>query len=174
MKVTVYVASSVNGLISNSRNVPDWLSPEYGRGFEEVCQEKRAVIMGRKTYDILAPDYLPFKDRNKGISVVITSNTSTTPANDAVVFTSGAPDQIVAMLEEKGFPEAVVIGGTAAISEFVNAGLVDEIILVMEPALFGGNGLPLLKGVALDRKLKLVDTKRSEDTVRLHYRVVAG
>lgn len=28
MKITIYIAMPANGLISNSRNVRDWLSPE--------------------------------------------------------------------------------------------------------------------------------------------------
>ena len=44
--------------------------------------------MGRKTYDILAPAHLPFKDQDDGISVVMTSKTTSTPANDTVLFTS--------------------------------------------------------------------------------------
>jgi len=110
MKVTVYIASSANGLISNSRNAPDWLSAEYSKGFMEICRQKRAVIMGRKTYDILAPDYLPLKE--DGIQVVLTSRTDIEPANKTVVFTSDGPDEIVSMLEQRGFSEAVIIGGT--------------------------------------------------------------
>jgi len=62
MKIIVYVAVSANGMISNSRNVPDWLSPEYGKGMVAICQQYKAVIMGRITYDIIAPDYLPLTD----------------------------------------------------------------------------------------------------------------
>lgn len=48
MKISIYIAISANGMISNSRNVPDWLSPEYNQGFASVCQKKKAVIMGRR------------------------------------------------------------------------------------------------------------------------------
>jgi dihydrofolate reductase len=55
MKVSVYMALSVNGLISNRRGVPDWPSQEFGQCFMAICQKKRAVIMGKATYKILAP-----------------------------------------------------------------------------------------------------------------------
>ncbi len=35
MRVAIYIAISANGQISNSRGVPDWLSPEYSSGFFE-------------------------------------------------------------------------------------------------------------------------------------------
>lgn len=170
MKISVYVASSANGLISNSRNVPDWLSPEYGRGFIEICQRTKAVVMGRRTYDILAPDHLPLSDH--GTSVVLTSRADAKPANPTVVFARARPDEIALMLQQRGHSEAVIIGGTTVISAFVEAGLVNEIILVVEPVLFGGQALPLLKGVAGDHELKLMDsTKLNDDTLRLHYRI---
>ena len=171
MNISIYIATSANGFISNMRNAPDWLSPEYGRGFVEICQSKKAVIMGKKTYDILAPDFLPLKD--KGISVVLTTHTDIEPANPTVVFTSAPPEEIVSMLEKRGFTEAVIIGGTTAMSEFANAGLVNDIFMVVEPILFGGEPLPLLKGVARDFKLNLADsTKLNDNTLQLHYRLV--
>jgi dihydrofolate reductase len=171
VNISIYIATSANGLISNSRNVPDWLSSEYGEGFYNICLKKKAVIMGRKTYDILAPDNLPLKD--DGISVVMTSKTDIEPPNSTVVFTSDSPQEIMSMLQEKGFSEAVIIGGTTAMSAFVKARLVNDIFMVVEPVLFGGGGLPLIKDVGFDCKLSLVDsTKLNKDTVQLHYQIV--
>ena len=38
--------------------------------------------MGKKTYDILAPDYLPLKE--EGRTIVLTSGTANAPANATV------------------------------------------------------------------------------------------
>jgi dihydrofolate reductase len=169
MKTSVYIAVSANGLISNARNVPDWLSNEYGQGLYTMCQKYEAVIMGKTTYEILAPNYLPLKD--KGTTVVLTTDTHAKSDNTTVVFTHDHPAEIVQMLEKKGHTQAVIIGGTTTISAFVNAGLVDDFYLVVEPVLFG-SGLPLLKGVELELKLQLIDiTKLNDQTVRLHYEV---
>ena len=46
------------------------------------------------------------------------------------------------MLEQKGHKEAVIVGGAYAMTRFIEAHLVNEIILVVEPALFG-KGLPM-------------------------------
>jgi dihydrofolate reductase len=171
MKMTVYLAASANGMISNQRNVPDWLSKEYSQGFLTISQQAKAVIMGKTTYNILAPDYLPLK--NEGTLVVLTHDTSAQPAQSNVVFTDKNAQSIAAMLESQGFSEAVIIGGTATVSEFMKAGLVNELILVVEPVLFGA-GLPLLKDVDNEYRMLLHDVKKLNDhTVQLHYRLTA-
>jgi dihydrofolate reductase len=169
MKISIYIAVSANGLISNSRNVPDWLSPEYSEGFESICQKMKAVIMGKTTYNILAPDYLPLKE--EGTTVVLTTDVQAKSDNSTVVFTRNKATEIAEMLAKKGHTEAVIIGGAMTMSEFINAELVDEIYFVMEPVLFG-SGLPLLKNVELESKLNLLEVKKlNGNTVQLHYEI---
>ena len=53
----------------------------------------------------------------------------------------------------------------------MNDGLVDEIILVIEPILFG-SGLPLLRGVDQEYKMSLLDVRKlNEHTVQLKYKI---
>jgi dihydrofolate reductase len=166
MKVTVYLAMSVNGMISNKRNAPDWLSQDYEAGFMSICQRTKAVIMGKTTYDILAPDYLPLKEH--GTLLVLTHDKSLKAPQPNVLFTEQSPREVVSVLEARGHTECVIIGGTATVDTFMKAGVVNELILVMEPVVFG-KGLPLLNE-DLDRHLALVDVKKlNENTVQLHY-----
>jgi dihydrofolate reductase len=170
MKISVYIAVSANGLISNARNQPDWLSNEYGEGLYTMCEKFGAVIMGKTTYNILAPDYLPLK--NKGTTVVLTTDSKAKSDNSSVVFTKDDPAAIVRTLSQRGHTTAVIIGGTMTVSAFVNAGLVDDIYLVMEPVLFGA-GMPLLKGVESEIKLNLLEVSKLNDrTLRLHYALI--
>lgn len=167
MNVIIYLASSANGMISNQRNVPDWLSPEYGQGFMSICQRTRAVIMGKTTYHILAPDHLPLKEN--GSLVVLTHDTKMSPPQPNVLFTNSNPQDIISLLKSRGHTEAVIIGGTQTASEFFKAGLVNELYLVVEPVLFD-TGLPLLKEVNKDFKLDLSGVKQlNANTVELHY-----
>lgn len=169
MKLSIYIAMSANGLISNSRNVPDWLSPEYGEGFVSICQKMKAVIMGKTSYNILAPDHLPLQ--KEGTTVVLTTDEQAKSENPTVVFTKSKAPEIIEMLAKKGHNEAVIIGGEMTISYFLNAGLVDDIYFVMEPVLFG-NGLPLFKNMELEVKLNLLEvTKLNDNTIQLHYEI---
>lgn len=168
MKIIIYLAASANGLISNDRNVPDWLSPEYGAGFMAISQRTQAVIMGKTTYNILSPDYLPLKE---GSLVVLTHDTNATPSQSNVLFTSDIPEKIVATLASKGHTEAVIIGGTQTVSAFMKAGLVNEIILVVEPVLFG-SGLLFVDDADFEYQLALLDVKKlNNNTIQLHYEV---
>jgi dihydrofolate reductase len=166
MKISLYLATSANGMISNKRNVPDWLSQEYGMGFMSICQRAKAVIMGKTTYKILAPDHLPLKD--EGTLVVLTHHTSAKAVQPNVLFTDKPPQEIISVLKARGHTEAVIIGGTATVDAFMKAGLIDELVLVVEPVVFG-KGLPLLRE-DVDRRLALLDVKKLNDsTVQLHY-----
>jgi|SRR5688572_2246032 len=167
MKIIVYLAASANGLISNKRNVPDWLSEEYSHEFMTLSKKTKAVIMGKTTYNALAPDYLPLKD--EGALVVLTHDTSAPRAQSNVILTDKGPKAIAAMLESQGHSNAVIIGGTATVSEFMKAKLVNELILVVEPVLFG-EGLPVMKDVDQEYKMSLYDVKKlNHHTVQLHY-----
>jgi dihydrofolate reductase len=125
MKISIYIAISADGFISNSRNNPDWLSSEYEQGFASICRERKAVIMGKTTYNILAPDYLPLQ--KEGTTVVMTTDTQAKSNNPTVVFTKDKAPEIAAMLAKKGHTEAVIIGGAMAIGEFISARMVDDI-----------------------------------------------
>lgn len=171
MQLSVYMALSANGLISNEQNNPYWLSPEFGQGFMEICRQKQAVIMGRLTYDILYPDYLPLN--NQGTMMVLTRQAQLPAGNNtAVVFTAQQPADIVRDLEARGHTEAVIIGGTATVSAFMQAGLISDFYFVVEPFLFDG-GLPLLQNLSVEQPLQLLDVKKlNGNTVQLHYRVL--
>ena len=169
MKLSIYVASSANGLIANSRNIPDWLSPEFGEAFMSICQKTKAVIMGRTTYNFLSPDNLPLQ--NEGTIVVLTKDEQIKSNNPTVVFTKSDAAEILEMLEKKGHTEAVIIGGEMTISYFLNDELVDDIYFVVEPVLFG-SGLLFFKNRELDVKLNLLEvTKLNTDTIQLHYKI---
>lgn len=76
------------------------------------------------------------------------------------------------MFEARGHHEAVIIGGTQTVSEFVKSGLVDELYLVVEPVLFCA-GLPLLRDVDVDYNMTLLDVQKlNARTVQLHYRLM--
>lgn len=169
MKIIIYLAVSANGMISNKRNVPDWLSPEYGKGFLEICRRTKAVIMGKTTYNILAPDDLPLKDEGK--LLVWTHDTMVKAPQKNITFTDFQPAEMVQLLESEGYPEAVIIGGAATVTAFIKAGYAHELVMVMEPRLFGG-GLNLIEDIG-EVSMELQDVERlGENTVQLRYRLL--
>ncbi|HLL60517.1 MAG TPA: dihydrofolate reductase family protein [Candidatus Nitrosocosmicus sp.] len=168
MKVILYMAITINGLIAKENGDSDWVSEEDTEQFIKKCRETGAVIMGRHTYDILYPNDLPLK---QGIHVVLTKNKSLISDKPTVIFTDKTLKDILSMLEEKGYKEACIIGGSQTVSQFVAQGLVDEVYLDVEP-LFFGKGIPLIKDADFEYKLKLLELKKlNENTVQLHYKI---
>src|SRR5207245_5595773 len=91
MNISVYLASSVNGMISNKANVPNWLSQEYGQGFLAICQRMKAVVMGKTTYEILIHDHLSLN--SEGTLIVLTQDSTAKQSQSNVVFTDKQPQE---------------------------------------------------------------------------------
>lgn len=167
IKVSTYMALSANGMIANEKKVPNWLSKEYAEGFIEICEKAKAVVMGKITYDILNPEQLPLK--KEGTIIVVTNDVDEKSANPLVTFTDKKPVEIISMLTDKGYKEVVIIGGATTVSEFMEAGLIEDIYLIVEPFLFA-NGLTLFKNSNFEYKLSLIEVKKlNNDTLKLHY-----
>ena len=68
--------------------------------------------------------------------------------------------------------EVILAGGTTINSLFLKENLVDELIITVEPLLFG-KGLTLFKNLDLNIRLELIETKQLEDGVlNLKYKII--
>ena len=56
-------------------------------------------------------------------------------------------------MKKRGFKSAILGGGAKTNAHFLKAGLVDELLLTIEPKIFG-NGISLCEGLNLDKNLK--------------------
>lgn len=167
MKLILYMAISVNGMVAKLDGDSDWVSPENTSDFYETCQRIGAVIMGKNTYDLLNPEYLPLKE---GIQVVLTHSQGVSD-NNTVMFTGKSPQAIIELLKAKGCKEACVIGGPQTATLFFKEKLINEIIINVEPMLLG-KGMPILAGEEFEYKVSLLEAKHlSKDTMQLHYTV---
>lgn len=76
------------------------------------------------------------------------------------------------MLEQKGHKEVVVIGGSQAVSQFMQENLIDEVYFDIEPLLFS-KGMPIFKDANFEYRLELLGTKMlNKNTIQMHYRVI--
>lgn len=173
MKVILYMALTANGMIAKSDGNSEWVSPEDTEAFLSICRKAKAVVMGRHTYDYLtrgdANENLPLQE---GIQVVMTSDTTIRSNDPTVMFTDKSPKEIVKIVEEKGYSEVCIMGGSTTVSVFMQEGLVDEIFFDIEPLIFG-KGMPIFMDVDFEYKLKLLETRKlNENTVQLNYEVI--
>jgi dihydrofolate reductase len=168
MRVLLLAAITVDGKIARtSHELTTWSSREDRREFAATSREAGVIIMGRNTYQTL-PAPLPER-----LHVVMTRHPDTDVAvADSVEFTSDPPQRIVTGLAARGYTTAVLAGGAQAYRTFLDAGLVDELRLTVEPLAFGA-GISLFGDIALDLRLELMETRQmGEQAVQLRYRVV--
>ena len=86
-------------------------------------------------------------------------------------FTNIPPKELLEDLEKRGYKEVAICGGSSIYTMFMEAGLVTNIYMTIEPRLFG-TGMTVFNK-PLDIKLNLISSEKlSDDVLFLEYRVV--
>jgi len=180
IQCSVYIAASVDGFIATPDGGVEWLDwPEYsaaplrGLSFAEFTATVDGLVMGRKTFEkVLSFGSWPYE----GIPVVVLSSTGVTVPPHlvaAVRLESGPPQEIVERLAQAGMRHLYIDGGVT-IQRFLQAGLIDELILTRIPVLLGA-GLPLFGNAGPLQRLKLLEAVASDNGfVQERYRVERG
>ena len=143
----------------------DWTSKEDMQFFVKKTKEAGNLVMGRTTYETIG------KPLPKRLNVIMTRTPD--PAkniDEQLLYTDKSPEEIIEYLSNKGFDQVAIAGGAQIYSLFLQAGLVTDLYLTIEPVLFG-QGVPLVNGIErLD--LELVEHKALNDqSVMLHYKI---
>jgi dihydrofolate reductase len=176
VKVSYYVACTLDGYIADSDGGVDWLGPFMASGedfgYSEFIASVDALVMGRRTYDtVRAFGAWPYGD----LPCLVLTHRQLEPATPTIRACSGEPSAVVDRLRGEGLEHAWLVGGASVAGEFFRTGLVDDLIITLVP-IFLGRGIPLLADTAEpSRKLHLVETTRwANDLVTLHYRLPHG
>lgn len=166
MKVTMLMAQTVDGKIArNASHFPDWTGKEDKRLFMRMSKAAGAVIMGRKTY---ATINRPLPDR---LNVIMTRNEDLISENDNLLYTNKRPDEVLAMLSDRGYQEVILAGGATINTLFARQNLIDEIAVTISPLLFG-SGLSLFAETLDTTPLTLMELERiGPDLVFMRYQV---
>ncbi len=151
-------------IAKNDKHFPDWTSPEDKKLFAKISREHGVVMMGEKTFATF-PAPLPGR-----LNVVFTLNKNP-KKTEGVKWVSGDIEKILKELEEMGYAKALLGGGAFLNTTFLEKKLIDEIIVTVEPKIFG-SGISLFGGdFNIDLKLLEVN-KINKNTVILKYKVV--
>jgi dihydrofolate reductase len=81
--------------------------------------------------------------------------------------------EVSALRDQPGRQSVYVVGGPGLVATLMNAGLIDELRLIVHPLILGG-GTALFDGIGQRRILELADAKPRDGRVNLSYRVQAG
>lgn len=170
-KVSVYIATSVDGYIATENDSLDWLfrsEPEGDAGYGEFYDTVDSVIMGRRTYDWVMEQVegkYPYEDKE---SYIYTSRLEKSTSD--ITFTSEKPSTLIDRIKKVDGGTIWVVGGGALINEFLQNNLIDEFIISIAPALIG-KGIPLFKNSEMEHNLELTDVRRYGQFAQLHYSI---
>lgn len=170
MKVILYMAISLNGIIARENNEEDFLSHNNWITFVELAKQCGCMMWGRKTHEIVKTwEEQYFKDIEGIKKVIVSSDTSYDPGQGFERVNS--PEEALKKLSAAGFESVIVTGGSGLNTSFAKAGLIDEIILNIEPVVIG-KGIPLFAPEEFDLKLELQETKTiSDNIIQVNYKV---
>lgn len=165
------MAMSVNGMIATPDGQEEFLSDENWQTFAQLVNEFGNFIVGRGTYEAVknwGAGY-GFDDFTEAYKIVVSDNPAY-PLDPGYELAS-SPEEALNLLAKAGFEKALLGGGSTNNASFARAGLIDEVILNIEPVVVG-KGIPVFKPEDFQLSLELLATKKIEPGIlQLHYQV---
>jgi|AntAceMinimDraft_8_1070364.scaffolds.fasta_scaffold15644_3 dihydrofolate reductase len=176
MKISVFIASSIDGFIAKKDGDVAWLGEiepfDNGGdgGFKEFFNSVDALVMGRATFEkVITFDWV-YGDK----PVFVLSNTLKKIPEKVkernVKIIKGTPGEILEKVSKEGYGK-IYLDGAGTIQSFLKEGLVDEISITYIPILLG-SGISLFGELGFENRLELLETKSwSNGCVQNNYRV---
>lgn len=171
MHVTLIASITADGFIAQNKEQSSltWTSREDTRFFVQKTKEIGVIIMGATTFETIKPKHLPFAER----TIVVMTRSKAYPQFDPkdVRAESGTAFDVLKKLKQEGITQVLLGGGASVYTQFMQAGLVDELFLTVEPIVFG-SGIKLFSESVLAKMQLLEVLDLSEETKVFHYKVV--
>ena len=195
MAVTATITTSVDGYVAGPDDGPDaglgvggerlhyWVfggpwkygDTEYGEAtgedkafFDETLPRLGAVVSGRYTYEASGHwgDQNPF-----GVPLfVVTHRPEEEPEGQGFTFVNGVREAVARAVEAAGEKDVSVMGGADVIRQALEAGLVDELVIITAPVVLGG-GKRLFEGFTTSLDLEHLGVRQSPYATFVTYRV---
>jgi dihydrofolate reductase len=158
MKITYYVATSLDGFIARENGDVSWLDDieidMADTGYEDFFASVDGLFMGRNTYDFLY-NYgsWPYGDKP---TWVFTSRDLKT-MKDANLTIAGTTEDAIKDADSKGLRHIWLVGGGKLASSFIEKGLLTHLSISEMPVKLE-TGIPLFS----DHKLENLSSKKTE------------
>lgn len=139
MKTTYYVASSLDGYIARESGDVSWLEdlgiPMEETGYEEFYATVDALVMGRKTYDMIVSfGQWPYGDK----PVWICSRRKINPMEVCNLQAGKSPEEAYQAAQDLNIKHLWLVGGGSLASAFLEKSLLTDVSLSLMPIILGG------------------------------------
>ena len=171
-KLRYHVAVTLDGFIAHKDHTVDGFVAEgehVTHYLESLKNDYDVALMGRRTYEFgfqfgVTNPYPWMKQ------YVLSRTMERSPDPNVELVSENVIDFVRRLKGEEG-KDIYLCGGAELATTLFAANLVDEIMLKLNPVLFG-SGIPLFSGAIEQTSLELADSKTYESgVVLLHYRV---
>jgi dihydrofolate reductase len=172
MKVTYYVASSLDGYIAKEDGNVSWLEnldiSMEDAGYEEFYATVDALVMGRKTYEMVVSfGQWPYGDK----PIWVCSSNSITPIKGSNLQAGSTPEETFKAANEMDIKHLWLVGGGILASSFLESNLLTNISLSLMPILLG-SGIKLFGVLPSPVKMNKESEKTHESgMVQLEYTI---
>jgi dihydrofolate reductase len=163
------MATTINGIIAKEDDSAEFLTEVEAQSYVDNVIEAGAVIVGRRTYEVLSeqPEFQKFIEAK--VKMVVLSR-GEVDLKDPIHKIANTPKEAIKLLQDN--EKVIIAGGGKANAVFMSMGLVDELFIDIEPAIVG-QGMNLFEGLDFDAELEFLGSKMlSDNEIQLHYRVI--
>jgi len=184
MSKLIYITNtSLDGYIEDESGAFDWLNAEQVHEFiTELIRPMGTYLYGRRLYETMAywdapvesypPDQREFAEVWQKAKKIVFSRTLTTATTRNTRIERDVDPEAIRKLKRESEHD-INIGGAELAAVALEADLIDECHLFLNPVIVGG-GKPAFRP-GLKRNLELLETRRfSTGVIHAHYRVRGG
>ena len=176
--VRVSTTLSLDGYMAGPNHEMDWVFDHAGASpelIQELIDTTGAILSGRGSYDVGRGSTRqetsgPFGGRWSGPQFVLMHDPPDDEEDESITFLSGDIRDAVATAREAAGERNVLILGANVANQALDAGLVDDYVLVLLPVILG-EGIPLFPAGRERVDLAPIDISRSGQVVNLRYGV---
>lgn len=173
MKVILVMVQTINGKTTkgNDPDIYKWTSKEDANFFFSLLKKHTLIVMGSGTYDAARKKIKPVKGQ---LRIILTRNPKKYKSEEVpgqLEFRNVSPKKLLGELQNK-FKAMLLVGGGEVNKAFLQARLIDEIYVTIEPKIFG-EGKPLTGEGSYESSLKFLSSEQlnKQGTLLLHYTV---
>ena len=166
-KIIFQMSVSVDGYVEGRRREIDWhrVDDEFNAYAVDMLRASDALIMGRRTYDLMAGYWPTAEDNDAAVKdlmnrtpKLVFSSTLTHVTWQNSRLATGSIAEEVARLKEVPGNGLLPVGGSDLAAGFLELGLMDELHIILTPILLGG-GKTVFDRITRRQSLQLLSTR---------------